>query len=110
MRTLRDLEEKTCFNIRRLRYVIDHKIVPGKIPSSKSGFVGSARQLNNRQAVLTVAACHLLRAGIKRDTLRRLLIVKLQRQWNTEDEVTVEASPFVRITIDLAAIREGIGL
>lgn len=69
--TIADLAERTAIRTRKLRYVVDHQLVPG-FELVKAG-TGNARHMSEVQAFALVIAANLLEYGYTRTAVRTLM-------------------------------------
>jgi hypothetical protein len=70
---LQDLSNLTGIPVRKLRYCLDHQLVPPEGWFVGDAEIGRQRRFNLDAAIYLVCAARLLIAGCKRDAVRRLL-------------------------------------
>ena len=68
---LQELHDRTGINKRKLRYCLDHGLVPGITRGTDE--VGRARKFHEHTGVIIVCAANLLELGISHETIRRFL-------------------------------------
>ncbi len=67
------LSAQTGIKLRKLRYCIDHELAPEKTWFTLDDEVGRPRTFNLGTGVFLTCAVHLLEAGCKRETVKRIL-------------------------------------
>lgn len=70
---IKTLSERIAIPVRKIRYVIDHDLVPESTWYVDEFTAGRARVFDESGAVFIACAAYLLNAGYKRDSVRELL-------------------------------------
>lgn len=70
---LQELSERTGITRRKLRYVLDHDLVPGLKVAIAEGEVGRPRKFHGDVGVGIVCAAHLLDMGLRHEQIRWFL-------------------------------------
>ena len=104
---LNELTSRTGIEPRRLRYVLDHKLVPRMRVESIKGKAGRPRTFTLVDAVCIVCAAHLLDLGLAHNTIRFFLGSLLQI--NELANYSRYPLPFSLLGGDLVAVELGDG-
>ena len=75
---LAELSKRTRIERRKLRYVLDHKLVPQLHIEIKEGGWGSPRHFAEDVGFGIVCAAHLLNFGLRHETIRHFLVTLLE--------------------------------
>lgn len=77
---LQELHERTAIPRRKLRYVLDHGLVPGLPVEIAAGEAGRPRRFHDDVGVAIVCAARLLELGLPHETIRHFLagLVKIE--------------------------------
>ena len=70
---LNRLSQRTGITVRKLRYVLDHDLLPFRSWDINEESVGKARTFDDKTGVLIACAAFLLEAGYKRGAVKNLL-------------------------------------
>ena len=70
---LRELSNRIGIPVRKLRYVLDHDLVPNRDWFVAEGEVGQPRRFDSITAFFIACAAFLLNAGHKRDAVREIM-------------------------------------
>lgn len=70
---LQELEARTRFNRRKLRYVLDHNLVPGLEIEIAADRAGRPRKFHEDVGIAIVCAATLLEQGLAHETVRAFL-------------------------------------
>ena len=70
---LQDLHQRTGIRIRKLRYCLDHSLIPGLDVDLTPGEAGRPRQFSNDAGFAIICAASLLSLRIRHETIRSFL-------------------------------------
>jgi len=115
---LQEIAARCTLPIRLIRYVLDHKVLPGTPYVQKPNERGKPREVNELEAFAIAIAAYLLDAGVRRTnvarSMRNLMELKgkLQRGLGDEPLATIKAmktSSRLRIGADGRVIAISLG-
>lgn len=79
---IQTLQARTGLSARRIRYVIDHEIVPNLVVNVERNTQGKPRVFSEDKATLIACAAILLDVGLSRETVRYLIGNLAKIPWN----------------------------
>ena len=71
--TLQDIAHRTGIPIRLIRYVLDHRVLPGEPWTQMTDLRGQPRTVTDLEAFAISVAAHLLHAGVRRSNVQRTM-------------------------------------
>ena len=78
---LSDIHRITKLSLRKLRYVLDHRILPGMRVRTDSSRVGHPRRFLELEGYSIALAAALLEAGVRRDMVARFFDAMVEFKW-----------------------------